>query len=199
MKRTAISELSEGPTPYRRQHTPFTRDVLTPLGAPVIGRHRARTILTPLEVRRAIIEDAASKPETVRLRSLRRRLTILDRTLTDREAETLEKLTLSLNALSNAGSINYLRSEVRSVSYDRVPFTERRRREIAYTAFVLKGLCAADRIAILRLAELVDPSYSGGYKPDDGFIASIRVAAAAAADLLDEWLRKEKRPKVLYS
>jgi len=100
MKKTGMVELSEGPTPHRRQHTPFTRDVLTPPGAPVIARHRARTILTPLEVRRAILEDVASKPEAVRVRSLRRRLTVLDRMLTDQEAEALERLTTCINSLS---------------------------------------------------------------------------------------------------
>src|SRR5208337_4835904 len=94
-------ELSEGPTDERRQHTPFTRDVLTPPGAPIVASHRTRTILTPLGVRRAIIEEAAAKPEAVRVRSLRRRLTVLDRTLSDREAEAIERLTSCMNSLSN--------------------------------------------------------------------------------------------------
>ena len=79
MKKTGMAELSEGPTDHRRQHTAFTRDVLTPLGAPIIARHRARTILTPLEVRRAILEDVASKPEAMRVRSLRRRFSLKGR------------------------------------------------------------------------------------------------------------------------
>ncbi len=74
-KRQPRLDLAEAPNEHRRQHTPFTRDILTPPGAPIVARHRTRTLLTPLAVRRAIIEEAASKPEPVRVRSLRRRLT----------------------------------------------------------------------------------------------------------------------------
>jgi hypothetical protein len=116
--------------------------VLTPPGAPIIARHRARTILTPLEVRRAILEDVASKPEAVRVRSLRRRLTILDRMLTDQEAEALERLTTCINALSNVRSIDYLKPEVRYTPLGRLPFSEKRRREISAMSYVLKNLSA---------------------------------------------------------
>ncbi len=192
-KKTAKPELSEGPSPLRRQHTPFTRDVLTPVGAPVIARHRARTILTPLEVRRAILEDIASKPETIQTRSLRRRLTVLDRMLTDREAEALERVTSCLNALSNVGAINYLKSEVRSNPFGRLPFGERKRREIAAMSYVLKGLTAPCRAAVLQLAALLDPSHSGAGKSEENFIAAVWVAASAVARLYDEWLRKERQ------
>ncbi len=111
MKKKAAIEFSDGPTVERRNHTPFTRDVLTPLGAPIIARHRTRLILTPLSARRSILEDIAEKPEAVRLRSLRRRLTVLDRALSDREAEMLERLTSCINGLSNVGCVNYLKSE----------------------------------------------------------------------------------------
>jgi hypothetical protein len=194
MKRNAIRELSEGPSQHRRQHTPFTRDVLTPPGAPIVARHRARTILTPLEARRAILEDVASKPETVRLRSVRRRLTALDRMLSDQEAEALERLTSCINGLSNVGAINYLKSEVRSSPYGRIPFNERKRREIAAMSYVLKGLSAPNRAAILQLSALLDPSHSGAAKPDDFMIAAIWVAATEVVRLYGDWLRLEKQP-----
>jgi len=179
-------ELSEGPSPWRRQHTAFTRDVLTPPGAPVVARHRTRPILTPLEARLAIIEEAAEKPETVRIRSLRRRLTVLDRALSDREAEVLERISSCIAALSNAGAINYLRSEVRSApSGGRLPFSEKRRREIAGVTFVLRGLGGEDRAAVLRLVALLDPGHSGVFKPDEAFLAGVRKAAAAAVRLYD--------------
>jgi hypothetical protein len=179
-------DLSDGPSPWRRQHTAFTRDVLTPPGAPVVARHRARPILTPHEMRLAILEDAAGKPEAVRIRSLRRRLTVLDRALSDREAEVLERLSSCIAALSNAGAVNYLRSEVRSPpSGGRVPFGERQRREIAGVSYVLKGLGAEDRAAVLRLVALLDPGYSGVFKPDEPFVAGVRKAAEAAVRLYD--------------
>ncbi|MGO9171220.1 MAG: hypothetical protein ACLP7P_04555 [Rhodomicrobium sp.] len=185
-------ELSEGPTDERRQHTQFTREVLTPPGAPIVARHRTRTILTPLGVRRAIIEEAAAKPEAVRVRSLRRRLTVLDRTLSDREAEAIERLTSCINSLSNVGCLNYLKSQVRSSPVGRLPFGERKRREISAMTYVLRRLSSADRSAVLELSVLVDPSYSGAFKPAEAFVASVRVAAAAVVALYDEWPGQEK-------
>ncbi len=185
------AELSEGPTEQRRQHTPFTRDVLTPPGAPVLARHRTRPFLTPLAVRRAIIEEAAAKPETVRVRSLRRRLTALDRALSDRQAEALERLTSCIANLSNAGTINYLRSEIRSSPVGRLPFSEGKRREISAMAYILKALPPAQKSAVLELAALLDPGHSlGAFKPNEDFIATIRTAAEAVARLYDEWFRQ---------
>lgn len=193
MKKTATAELSEAPTLHRRQHTSFTRDVLTPPGAPIIARHRARTILTPLEVRRAILEDVASKPEPVRIRSLRRRLTTLDRMLSDEEAEALERLTTCINSLSNIRAINYLKPEVRYTPLGRVPFSERRRREISAMTYVLRSLSAPHRAACLQLAVLLDPSHSGAEKPDEAILAAIWVAASEVVRLYDEWRRAERQ------
>jgi hypothetical protein len=191
MKCLARVELSEGPTPHRRQHTPFTRDVLTPVGAPIIARHRARMILTPLEVRRAILEDIASKPESVRVRSLRRRLTVLDRMLSDAEAEALERLASCFSGLSNVGAVNYLKSEVRSSPFGRVPFNEWKRREIAAMCHVLKALSPPNRSAVLCLMRLLDPSYSGCAKPDNAVLAAIWIAASEVVRLYEEWRRTE--------
>ena len=192
MKKTGMAELSEGPTQHRRQHTAFTRDMLAPPGAPIVARHRARTILTPLEVRRAILEDVASKPESVRVRSLRRRLTILDRMLSDQEAEALERLTTCINSLSNVRSINYLKPEVRYTPLGRVPFSERRRREIGAMSYVLKSLSPPHRSACLELAVLLDPTHSGADKPADDILSAIWVAASEVVRLYGEWHRNER-------
>jgi hypothetical protein len=193
-KKRKPHDLSEGPNDHRRQHSPFTRDVLTPAGAPVIARHRMRTVLTPLEVRRAILEDAASKPEAVRVRSLRRRLTLLDRALSDQEAEAIERLTSCINGLSNAGCINYLKSEVRSSSFGRLPFSESRQREIAAMTYVLRGLSPLHKSVVLELAILLDPSQSRlGAKLDEAFVASARSAAGAMIILYGEWLRRQRQ------
>lgn len=185
-------DLPEGPSEQRLRHTPFTRDVLTPAGSPIVARHRTRTILTPLAVRRAIVEEAAAKPEPVRLRSLRRRLTALDRALSDREAEALDRLTSCINSLSNIGCLNYLRSEVRSSPFGRLPFSEGKRIEIAAMTSVLKALSPAHRSSVFELAVLLDPSHSGQFKPSAEFIASLRAAAAAAVCLYDGCVRGRK-------
>ncbi len=193
MKKTATAELSEGPTQLRRQHTSFTRDVLTPPGAPIVARHRARMILTPIEVRRAILEEVASKPEPVRVRSLRRRLTVLDRMLSDEEAEAMERLTTCINSLSNVRAINYLKPEVRYTPLGRVPFSERRRREISAMTYVLKSLSAPHRAACLQLAVLLDPSHSGADKPEEGVLSAIWVAASEVVRLYEDWHRTQRQ------
>jgi hypothetical protein len=185
-------DLSEGPAELRRQHTPVTRDILTPPGAPVIARLRTRTLLTPLAVRLAILEDAAAKPETVRLRSLRRRLTPLDRALSDGEAEMLERLTSCIIGLSNTGCIDLSKPVARSSAPGRLPFGERKRREIAAMTYVLRGLSPAHRSAVLELAVLLDPSTSlRGVKPGEDFIASVCRAAGAVVPLYSAWQRQE--------
>lgn len=187
-------ELAEAPNEHRRQHTPFTRDVLTPPGAPIVARHRTRTLLTPLAARRAIVEEAAAKPEPVRVRSLRRRLTALDRALSDHEAEALDRLTSCINSLSNIGCVNYLKSEVRSSPIGRLPFSESRRVEIAAMTAVLRALSPAHKSAVLELAALLDPSHSCSFKPAGEFIALLQSAAEAAAGLYIEWFRQQRRP-----
>jgi hypothetical protein len=181
--------LAEAPNEHRRQHSPFTLDILTTPGAPIVARHRARPLLTALAVRRAIIEEAASKPEPVRVRSLRRRLTVLDRALTDAEAEALERLANCIIGLSNAGSLNYLRSEVRSAPTNRLPFSEGRRIEIAAMNAVLKGLSREHKSAVLELAVLLDPSNSCAFQPAAGFVATLQSAAAATVILYNGWFR----------
>jgi hypothetical protein len=192
-KKRLRPDLSEGPAELRRQHTAFTSDVLTPSGAPVIARHRTRTILTPLTVRRAILEEAASKPEAVRVRSLRRRLTVLDRALSDREAEALDRLTSCLNSLSNIGCVSYLGSEIRSTPYGRLPFGDGKRQEIAAMNYVLKGLPPACKSAVLELAAVMDPSQSQGrWRPGEEFVAAMVTAGAATATLYEEWARARR-------
>ena len=187
-------ELAEAPNEHRLQHTPFTRDVLTSPGTPMVARHRTRTLLTPLAVRRAIIDDADAKPEPVRVRSLRRRLTLLDRALSDCEAEALDRLTNCIASLSNIGCLNHLRSEVRSSPAGRLPFSEGKRVEIAAMNAVLKGLSPAHKSAVLELAVLLDPSHSGVFKPAGEFIALLQAAAAAAVTQYTEWFRQRRKP-----
>jgi hypothetical protein len=196
MKKKSPPSLSEGPNAHRRQHTAFTRDVLTPPGAPAIGRHRTRTILTPVSVRRSILEDIAAKPQTVQLRSLRRRLTVLDRALGDREAEMLDRLISCSNGLSNVGCVDYLQSEVRSSPFGRLPFGERRRLEIAGMTYVLQRLSPSHRATVLNLAALLDPSHSrAAVTASEDFIASVCRAAGVVVSLYDEWSRRHTRPQ----
>ena len=191
MKKRKNLELSEGPSSERRQHSSFSRDVLTPQGAPVVARHRTRPPLTSIAVRRAILDDIAQKPEAVKLRSLRRRLTALDRALSDREAEMLDRLTTCINELSNIGSLDLTRPQIRSAAAGRLPFGEFKRREIAAASFVLRHLDPIKRQDVLGLAAILDPSASntkiGG---DENFVSRIRECAPLVVDLYRNWTQK---------
>jgi hypothetical protein len=181
----------EGPHELRRQHTPFARDMLTAPSTPPVARHRARMILTPIAVREAIIEDAAAKPEPVRLRSLRRRLTPLDRALSGIEAAMLERLTSCLDGLANIGCADPLKSEIRDSPVGRLPFSEHKRLEIWAMTYVMKQLTPAQRSTVLDLAALLNPSSSlRDYKPGEVFVASVCSAAAAVVIHYAEWSRQ---------
>jgi hypothetical protein len=194
MKKRAKPSLPEISARFRCQHTPLTRDVLTAAGLPIVARLRTRTILTPLAVRLTIIEEAAAKSDTVRVRSLRRRLTPLDRALSDCEAEMLERLTSCIISLSNISCIDLSKPVARLAAAGRLPFGEHKRREISAMTFVLRGLSAAHKSAVLELAVLLDPSTSlQGSKPGEVFIASVCQAAGAATSLYQAWERQERQ------
>jgi hypothetical protein len=168
--------------------------VLTPPGAPAIARHRTRPILTPLPVRLAILEEVAGKPEETRLRAIRRRLTALDRALSDSEAELLERIISCVNALSNVGCVDYLNAGVKSSPYGRLPFGEARRREIAAMTFVIRKLSVRNRASLLGLAARLDPSATIPHGcVDEAFLAAIREAAQAVVALYAEWHKQVRR------
>ncbi len=67
-------------------------------------RCSGRPILTGYERRMAIIADAATLPESSRERSLRRRLTVFDRRLTDAQAWALDRLASCIIATASIGT-----------------------------------------------------------------------------------------------
>ncbi|MGA7326336.1 MAG: hypothetical protein WBX25_18095 [Rhodomicrobium sp.] len=128
---------------------------------------------------------------------MRRRLTVLDRALSDDEAGALERITSCINSLSNVSCLDYLKSEVRSSPFGRLPFGERKRREIAAMTLILKALNPSDKYAIIGLAVLLDPSRSSAdFKSSEQFVARVTAAAKAVVLLYEQWSRlqgKEKR------
>lgn len=188
--------LPGGPSLDRSQHNAFVRDVMTPKGAPIIARHRVRTILTSMSVRRAILEELADKTEAVKLRSIRRRLTALDRALTDKEAEMLERLTTCINSLSNVGCIDYLRSEVRSSPYGRIPFSDHKKREITGMTYVLTNLSLPERNLVADIARRLDTvSQCDTRKADEDYIAQVKLVCQKIVHLYEGMPTKDKDHK----
>jgi hypothetical protein len=160
----------------------------------MVARHRVRTVLTPLSVRRAILEEAADKPEAVRVRSLRRRLTPLDRALTDREAEAIERLTGCIHRLSNQGTINYSQPGMRTSPYSRLPFSEGRQKEIAAMSYVLRGLTPLQKSVAFELTILLDPCHSQpSVSLTSTFIELARDVSGTVAMLYSDWDSEGRR------
>ncbi len=194
MKRNGTSQpvAENEPSVERRGHTSFVREIFTGEHHGLVARHRTQTVLTPIARRRAILEEIADKPQTVQLRSVRRRLTALDRALDDRQAECLDRLTTCMIRVSNVGCVNYLKSEVRSGPSAKLPFDERNRQEIGAMGFVLKSVTLPQRAALETLAHLLDPSSSTAkIKLPDAFIAALSEAADPIAQAYDTWNKRQ--------
>jgi hypothetical protein len=194
-KRAAAAiELSEGPNEHRAGHDNFTREIkVTPPGAPLVVRYRVRPVLTPPEARRAIMDDVASKAETVRVRSLARRLSRLDRALSCPEASALYRIVNAINDVCNIGCINY-GDRVQSDPRDRLPFSEAREREMRLkAAFVKTRLNSFDRFILWQFASWLDASYEGKPpKVSDDFIAHIKIIAQATLTFYQELGEKRR-------
>src|SRR5262249_45566135 len=122
----------------------------------------------------------------------RRRLTALDRALSDFEAEMLERLTSCINSLSNIHCIDLVMPVIRSGGFGRLPFGEHKQREISAMTYVLRGLSPAHKSAVLELAILLDPNTSlKELKPGEAFIASVCQAAGAVVSLYGAWSRQQ--------
>lgn len=150
--RKSIS-LAGAPTCERARHARLAVDILTPRLDPPVVRLRVRAPLTPPAVRMQILEDTLDMPEAVRLRSLRRRLTPLDRALSGEDAASLDRLAEAETLLDSACHASPLArlgmgSAGSSADGARLPFSERRRREIGGRAFVLARLSAEHRAAV---------------------------------------------------
>jgi hypothetical protein len=142
--------LAGGLTPERARHAPVTAEIVSfPAGA-AQKRHRVRLPLTSFPARMRILEEARDMPEAVRLRSLRRSLTPLDRALTDEEALSLSRLAeveTMLDSTSRTSPLARLGmgSTGRGAQGGWLPFSEQRRRETSGRAFVLARLSAQHR------------------------------------------------------
>jgi len=163
--------LAGGPTRERARHALMAAEFLTPRLDPPVIRHRVRTPLTPIAVRMQILEETRELPEAVRLRSLRRRLTVLDRALSDADAANLDRLAEAETLLHSASHASPLArigmGSGGSADSGRLPFSERRRREIGGRAFVLARLGAQHRAALTRfLADMLPwRNEAGGAAP----------------------------------
>ncbi len=127
-------------------------------------------------------------PEPSRQRSLRRRLTILDRLLSDGEAEILERITNCLVELSSTSGRALERVQVKTAYRERIPFSEQKRKDIGAVAYIMGKLPPCDRVTITQLAKLLDPSHSATtFLAGEGFVERVKAAASPALNLYQDW------------
>jgi hypothetical protein len=81
----------ENLTAERRKRSAITRDLIAAEGGGGFPRYRAKPIITPMAVRARILEEVRDRPAEFQRRSARRRLTALDRALSDENAAIIDR------------------------------------------------------------------------------------------------------------
>lgn len=85
------ARLIEDATPHRRKRGSIARDIIADAQGGGFPRMRAKALYTPYAARVRIAEEIRDRPIEFQTRSLRRRLTKLDRMLTDAEAYAFDR------------------------------------------------------------------------------------------------------------
>jgi len=138
------------------------REFLISQGEP-IARLQRRRLFTPYAHRIRLMQENADKPEGYRKRSLRNRLTKLDKALTDQEAYALDRAFsawLALNGKSK--SVDFM--SVGGGSGQSEPLNDTELKE-ANAFRIMKGLAGAQaRFAMSKLFEAMAPWNDEVYK-----------------------------------
>lgn len=101
----------------QRRERGLRRDIVMSEGRG-FARLRAGQIMTPLIVRMRILAELADRPEEFRRRSVRRRLTALDRALSDGQAAALDRAyTAFLTIQGKARGVNWSSMGSRSAGF----------------------------------------------------------------------------------
>ena len=145
-----------------------------------------RPILTGYERRMAAIAETGKLPEAKRERSLRRKLTVLDRRLSDEEPKALDRLT-SCIILSGRIGTSWGVSEV---SGD--PFQAKTESERSIMVGILKRLTAADSQCIATLVAHLNPSARIIVTPAERVLLDVTWVAARVARLYAEVDKQRK-------
>lgn len=189
--RKSIS-LAGGPALARARHAVL--DAGAPAPPPVV--RRARPPLTPYAVRLQILEETRDMPEETRLKSLRRRLTALDRLLSDEDAASLDRLSDAeglLDGATNASPISRAGMGACGRSAGQPPFSEHRRYEIGARAYVLTRLLPEDRAAIMAFLAQMLPWRAESGETDAAPAAALRRAAPHVTALYRAYGRQTPR------
>ncbi len=160
-----------------------------PYGAPQRG---ARPVLTPYERREEIIAEANKHASAqARERSLRRRLTVLDRKLDDREARALDRLAAWLLQAANPGNAPYWAGTKIDCGRSSDAQGEAFRREIALALAVHRGLDPEQMAMLQTLLNWLDPDSGkvcAGFS--ERFLDALKDLAASVASAYETLARR---------
>lgn len=120
-------------------------DVLTPAGAPPVVRIRICTPITPRAVRAQLLDAANDLPESVRGTFVQKRLTALDRMLTDEEAAALETWAHLEADMARAKTCDLAGDRVQTSRSNIVPLSITRDHALARRAWVWRRLSQVER------------------------------------------------------
>ncbi len=155
----------EDVTPERRKRGDLERDIIAEIGGGGFPRQRAKSIITPYAARMRLMDELADKPPQYRERSVRRRLTALDRMLSDDEAYALDKAQsawLMLNGKSK--SVDAL--AIRGGSSQSEPLNDAELIEASEFRIMHAFLGVSMRIGLRRLFEALAPWNDEPYRFD---------------------------------
>lgn len=139
-----------GVTRERRQKSPIARDIVAELGIG-FARQRAKPWLTPMPIRLRIIREARGRE-----RSLRRRLTRLDRALTDEQARTLNRAYDAWLICEGKASTVQI-GKIGFSAIDREPLTQRELAEIGAYRIAVMALAKRDQDKLSSLFNIIAP------------------------------------------
>lgn len=81
----------EDATPERKQRGEIIRDIIAKMDQGGFPRMRAKSLITPYQARMRLLDEIKELPDEAWIKSVRRRLTRLDRALSDQEAYALDR------------------------------------------------------------------------------------------------------------
>jgi hypothetical protein len=160
----------EGVTRQRSERAPIARELAIADGIGFV-RQKQRVIITPLAERMRILEENEGKPEEFRSRSLRRRLTRVDRVLTDLEAGIIDRaFNAWLTIEGNVRGVSWDSQGIRGGG-DRSPLSGRQLYEVGQYQQARAKLSILLKERMDRLFALMSPWYDGEQPDINGTFA----------------------------
>lgn len=174
------------PTQERRERgAGLMKETLTPHGAPIVARYKARVPFTLLDMRQQIMEDASDKPKAKRERSLRRRLTPFDRALSEEQAEIIDKLVRGALALAGKLRCGSWQETVDGSKEPGLPFSAREQSILALYGEARARLAPQHRAILADLCARMMPDPTPANPVDYSWIAAAKAMADAAISIFN--------------